>query len=287
MFKRLRGSNPQQRLLSRLRNANAFDHADDGGGDAMPVQSSKSPARIQPGLYNKPFKAQIQMQFLKYYFSEAAGVYTEIAAAALAAQLKVNLPNFMFLNSDFDAGYAKLQAAFPVAGGWTYNPPIVFNKNANPGSTVPAGAFVSWDVTVRAKCVAGDIILPFTTAAIAGTKYVAIVIMRVSDVAYASLQGATNSNTFSINRVRYTVAVGQEAQFANPVLTTDLTMFGRYTSDPVNPEAFVSPEQQKDNIVDIDIEYDINKQTGFATSANFDVVNYRWNFFIARATKIV
>jgi len=260
-------------ILSR--GSNSLDHA-----DGAPAVSSKELMNIGPGRYNPPFKAQIQVQLLKLYFTEAADVYTSIAPAALNAALKVDLPAFVFLNSDFAAGYAKLKAQFPVSGGWVYNAPIIYGKTPS-----PSAALGPWDATVTAQLRDGDVVLPFT-AVVGGTNYLGLSIIRTNDVPYASLLDATNSNTFDINMLRYTVNEGQEAQFANPILVCDETMFGKFTSDPINPEAFKNPEQMQDFILDIDLNTVVNKQKGFATTVDFDVLNIRWNLFIANAVKI-
>lgn len=267
-----------KKLLSILRNGDAFDHADE---QVMPASSGGKLMVIQPGKYNPPFKAQIQVQILKAYFTEALDIYTPILPAALAGALQVDLPFFTFLNSDFEAGYAKLKALFPVSGGWAYNPPVVYGK-----TVTPAAAFGAWDANVTAVLRDGDVVLPFTATTAGPVNTLGLVIIRTSDVPYASLLGATNSNTFKINMLRYTVNDGQEAQFANGILIVDETMFGKVTSDPVNPEAFKNPEQQQDFILDIDIETDINKQKGFASTADYDVLNIRWNLFIEKAFKI-
>lgn len=281
VLKKIHGRQQELQLMSKLRR---LDHAD-GDPSAMvaPIVTGNQLITMGPGKYNPPFKAQIQVNILKYYFSEAAGVYTEVAAAALAADLKVSLPFFLFANSDFASGYAKLQAQY-VLTNWSYEAPVRYGKDYP--ATATYGADGLWDATVRAKLRNGDVVLPFTAAS-GGTNYTALVVLRTADVPMSTLLDATNSNTFNINLIRYTVTAGQETQFANAILTTDETMFGKFSSDPINPESFKNPEQQQDNIVDLDVKVDINKQKGLASQADFDVVNLRWNLFIASAQKII
>lgn len=273
------GGRIQERNLARL--VSNLDHAEGSGEIVAPVVSGNSLMRVGPGKYNPPFKAQIQIQVLKYYFTEAAGVYTEVLAAALHATLQVDLPVFMFANADFDSGYAKLRAQYPLSG-WTYQSPVRYGKDYP--ATQSLGV---WDSVVTAKLQNGDIVLPVTALAVGGNDYLGITVIRTSDVPYASLLASTNSNTFNINLIRYTVTAGQEVQYANAILITNETMFGKFTSDPINPEAFKNPEQQQDNIIDMDIEVDINKQKGLALMAGYDIVTFRFNLFIANATKIV
>lgn len=279
----MRRGNAGRMLLNRM--YGGINHANGDGGDAVvtdavvPVVTAPKLITVGQGAYNPPFKAQIQTDILKKYYSVAAGVYTEIAAAAVPAALQQSLPAFLFATADFGAGYAKLQSQFPLQA-WSYGAPVVFGKD------YPFSAQGVWDATVINNLRNGDVVLPFTATS-GGTDYTALVIIRTGDVPYATLLQACNSNTFKINLLRYKVNSGQEVQFANAILATNETMFGKFTADSINPEAYVNPEQQQDNIADIDIEFDVNKQKGLATLANYDVVTFRWNLFIASATKIV
>lgn len=286
--------NPQDVLLSRIAasnyegrgRSNNFNHAE--GDVILPVVSSGQPSnslgKVGQGMYNPKFIAQIQLRMLKLYYTEVGGVYTPILPAALGAGLNVSLPFFLFLNLDFAAGYAQLKQKFPQPL-WVYNAPVVWGKDQPLSSTRPL-ANGKWDAGVTALLRDGDVIIPFT-ATVGGINYVAFTIVRANDIAYASLLSATDSNTFGINLVRFKVALGQEAQFANSVVLANETMFGKVTTDPVNPESFQSPQDQQPNILDMDVQVDINKQKGIASAANFDVVALTWNVFIDKTSKIV
>lgn len=271
-------------LLSRIAKSN-FDHAE--GDVVVPVVSSGSAqqlAKVGAGMYNPKFTAQIQLRMIKMYFTEAAGVYTPILPAALGAGLNVSLPFFLFLNLDFSSGYSQLKQKFPQAL-WVYNAPVVYGKDLPYSSTRPLANGL-WDANVTPLLRDGDVIIPFT-ATVAGVNYVALTIVRANDIAYASLLDATNSNTFTINLVRFKVATGQETQFQNSVVIANETMFGKVTTDPVNPESFQSPQDQQPNILDMDVVIDINKQKGLASAANYDVLSLTWNLFIEKVSKIV
>lgn len=278
----------QNRLMQRLGRVN---HAEgDGSMPVAVVQTANIPVVSQPrlvnvgqGAYNPPFQAQFQLQVLPYYFSCAAGVYTKITAAAVPASGQVALPFFLFGNIDYESGYATLQGQFPIQT-WSYNPPVVYGKTVSPN----AGAFGVWDATVTANLRAGDLVFPYT-ATIGGTQYLAIKVVRTADVPYASLLQATNSNMFGINMIRYVTNSTSSAdlgQFANAILCGDETMFGKFTKDTVNPEGFKNPEQQQDNIIDIDFEFRVSKQKSLASYFNYDAGSIRWQMFVAWADKI-
>lgn len=292
-----RGSIDAQRMLLRKMRGgvNAYNHVNGNNNQIIeevaniPIVSGQKLVTVGQGLYNPPFKAQIQLNVLKFYFTKATAgtIYTTKLPANLDASLKVKLPFFTFSNSDFDSGFSKLKGQYPITN-WSYRAPFIFGRVTNPGTDAFAtgGGFSS---AVLAQLKDGDLILPFTavTAVVGEEHNLAIIVIRTSDVPYGTLLGATNSNTFKLNLLRYTTNVGQEVQFSNAILAANETMFGKFTSDPVNPESFKNPEQDQDNIIDVEIDFDVNKQTGLSSLTDFDVLNLRWNLFIQGASKIL
>jgi hypothetical protein len=276
----------RQRLLQRL--GYGVNNAE---GDAVvvqevsnvPVVSQSKLVNVGQGAYNPPFKAQFQVSVIPLYFTELADVYTSIAAGALNAQLRVALPFFLFGNIDFDSGYPLLKGQFPLSGGWAYNPPVVYGK-----TVTPAAAFGPWDATVTAQLRDGDLVFPYT-ATVGGTNYMALKIVRTADVPFATLLGATSSNLFGINMIRYVVATNGAAdlaQYANPIVCGDETMFGKFEKDTVNPEAFKNPEQQQDNIIDIDFLFRVSKQKSLSSYFNYDAGAIRLQMFVSYAEKV-
>jgi len=238
--------------------------------------------KVNQGTYNPSFVAQFQLQVIPYYFSVAAGVYTNIAAAALNAVLKVKLPFFLFGNIDFASGYPILKGLFPISN-WQYNPPVVFGSTNRPGDN-----FSQWDANVTSLLQDGDLVITYTATA-GGTDYLALKIIRSLDVGFATLLQATQSNLFGTNMVRYSAfsdAAVDIAQFANPFKCVDLTMFGKFTQDTVNPKGFKNPEQQQKDIIDIDFEFRVSKQKAIGCYFNFDAGAIDLNMFVAYADKI-
>jgi hypothetical protein len=240
---------------------------------------------MKQGLYNPPSQATFQHQILTYYFTEAAGAYTEITAAALlAAQptLANAAPIFLYGNIDSQAGYAQFNSQLPVSV-WTVNPFVVYGVASRPGDFNGV-----WDATVRAKLRNGDVVFVYT-ATLGGVDYTRIIVVRVPNTGYAGLLGSTNSNLFGINMIRCVAAdstAAQLAQFANPFTAGDLTMFGKFSKDTIDPEIYKNPEQQQANIIDIYYDFRVSKQKGLGLYMNYDVVSYRLNMFVQYANKI-
>lgn len=278
--------NQRNALMARLgRNVN---HAQ---GDTVeevinvPVVMESNLGTMKQGMYNPPSKATFQHQILTYYFTEAAGTYTEITAAALLAAeptLAVQLPIFLYGNIDMQAGYAQFNSQLSITG-WTVNPFVVYGVTVRPGDLNNV-----WDAVVRAKLRNGDVVFVYT-ATLGGVDYTCIKVVRVPNTGYSGLLGSTNSNLFGINMIRYVAAdstAAQLAQFANPITAGDLTMFGRFTKDTIDPEIFKNPEQQQANIIDIYYDFRVSKQKGLGIYFNYDVVSFRMNMFVQYANKI-
>lgn len=242
----------------------------------VPVQTDKKLVTVNPGLWNPNFKAQIQVSILKSYYSVAAGVYTAVAPGAMPAALQQSLPFFMFANSDFSSGFAKLQGQFPLTN-WTYQAPFIYNGTSWPGIAVTNYGLLS---TVPAATLRkGDLVIPFSGSD-AGTLYAALVVVRTNDVPYGTLLQATFRKKIKFNLIRYNVTLGEETQFGNQILLSNETMLGKFTSDPLNPEAFKSPEQDQNNIVDIDLVVEVTNEYGISSLINHAVTSFRWNMFI-------
>lgn len=268
-----------RRLTQRFAN-----HAEGGAVEVAEVQVVKDSRLVNlgQGAYNPPFNAQFQLQVIPYYFTEAAGVYTSIAAAALNATLKNRLAFFLFGNLDFESGYPLLQSQFPLQN-WNYGVPQIYGR-----SVTPATNGIAWDANVTANLQKGDLVFSYYATA-GGTKYVALLVVRSQDVPFGSLLQATQSNMFGLNLIRYVVnstAAADLAQFTNAIICTDETMFGKISKDSVNPNSFKNPEQMQDQIIDIDFDFKISKQKALSSYFNYDAGALSLQMFVAWATKI-
>lgn len=265
-----------RRMLSQR--VNSYENAD---GPAA-VNPAKTQLMATQG--NPAFTAQFDIQLRLNFFTQAAGVYTSITAAALlAAQptLATSLNAFIFGNSDFAAGFAKLRAQFPLAV-WAYGNPFIYGKDSN-----PAINGVVLDATVRGQLINGDLVIPYY-ATLGGVNYVGLVVVRCTQVAYGTLLDALNSDMFTMNMIRYimsdTTAAGL-AQYNNNIFVMKQSLFGKFDSDFVSPNSFKQPEQMQDGVIDIPLVKGIDKQIALATAVNYNVSPVQWSLFVAVVNK--
>lgn len=268
-------------LLRELyRESNAYDHAD----GPVAVNRDANSARLGASAGNPNFVAQFDISILLRYFTVAAGVYTlTTAAAVFAAQptLGTKLAAFLFGNSDFGGGFARLKALNPLSG-WSYDAPFIYGIGFN-GTT-----FGALDAVAKGQLQNGDLVIP-ATAVLGGVNYASFTIVRCTQVAYGTLLQALSSDQFRMNMVRYimsdTTAVGL-AQFSNNLNTFRQSLFGKNASDFVSPNSFKLPEQQQAGIIDIPLKVMIDKEAAIATMVNYDAVNVQLSLFVESVTKI-
>jgi len=262
-------------------------------------QHADAPAAVNAGATqlasmsgNPGFAAQFDVQFILKYFTAvpATGVYTVSTAAAVAAAvpaLATQGAAFLYGNSDFAAGFKRLQQAFPLTGGWLYGTPGIYGKDVFqiPGFT--AGLLGFFTPTVEAVLVKGDLVQPIYVTS-GGVVYVMLSIIRCSQVGYGTLLDALNSDKFIQNMIRYiqsdTTAVGL-AQYNNNIFIMKQSLFGKFDSDFVSPNSFKMPEQFQTGIIDVPLKTGVDKQRALGMYINYDVVLSQWSIFIQYVDK--
>jgi hypothetical protein len=262
-------SSRDQAIVDRL--YNQVDHVD---------------AKLTPQVGNPGFIAQFDILAIPKYFTVAAGVYTSVTAAAVfAAQptLGTQLPVFIFGNSDKAAGFKKMRQQFPLSG-WSYDTPFIYGADSGAGTV-----FGALDATGRAQLQVGDLVIP-VTAVLGAVNYVAFSIIRCTQTGYGSLLDATNSDAFTMNMVRYILADSTAAslnQYANQLQPFNLSIFGKFSSDQTSPNSFKIPEQQQQNIIDVPLVLDVDKQVSIGLYMNYDLpTQLQLSFFVAQVVKV-
>ena len=273
----------EAQIISALKKAGAnrrvnsferqFNTADPG------VNPNAITIATQPG--GDFFVDQFSVNILTYYFTVAGGVYTNVAAAALATSLKTKLAAFIFGYADFQAGFAKAQSLLPVTV-WGYEAPFAY-KGVGTGTT----SFGNIDATVRAFLQVGDVVQPFTAITAGPVNTAAFVVMRLSNGYYANMLNALASDTFSINKVRYQLTDPTLlGQFNNPIQLINISLFGAAKTDNVDPTAYKQPQQFQAGIIDIGINQMFYKAIGWGIYTNYDSVSYTLSVFVNKTTRL-
>jgi hypothetical protein len=274
-------NNAERQLLSRLNsNVDSFEsYFEDESADAPVVTAQPSAGKLGKFKGNPTFSAQFDITVLLKYFTLTGGAYTAILPAALNAALKNQLPFYLFGNSDFQSGFANLRKAFPLST-WVHGRPQAWGKD----SFTEYG----FDATVTGTLQLGDLVIPFTSALPgAGTTTLALVIVRCTQVPYATLLNALSSDRFVLNRIRYVIPdTTLTAQYSNNIGIYKQSLFGKLDSDFVSPNSFKLPEQQQTGIIDIPLKKGITKEIAFATYVNYDCTTFTWSVFVWSVRKL-
>ena len=268
----------ETQMLKQVGAMDAFrggvDHAN-GVGDAGPA----TPPVVQPVKSNNNFTALFNLKVLKNYFTVNSGTYTQITGATLSANLKTQLPYFVWGHTDFHSGYKALIGQLPLpTSDWEYGAPFIYGKDA---STIE----IAIDSTVKATLQRGDMVIPFTSALPGtGTTTLALVVIRSSTVGYGTLLNALSSDIFAINKIRYVVAstgATDIAQYNNDILLFSQSLFGKLETDSYPPNSSRSPENQQSDIIDILLNQNIDKARALGGFMNFDVDSFDWNIYVS------
>lgn len=247
-----------------------------------PVTNGKANNSMQIlSSYGNPvFDAQFDVSVSIRYFTEAAGVYTAVAAGAIVAALRTKLAAFIFGHTDQASGYAKIQGQYPVTGGWLYGDLFVYGRD------LARSNFSNLDATAKAVLQKGDVVMPFYATTAGPVNTVGLVIIRSSSVPFADLINALSSDIFYTNMIRYTIADALVAQFNNAIGVYNLSLFGKFLSDSINPNAFKNPEQNQVGIIDMATVQGIDKNIAWALYVNYDAVDFVLQIFANGVDKL-
>ncbi len=274
----------ERRLYNQLMRGDNFESNADAPL-AAPLSPAAAETTLKSAKGNPGFAAQFDINVLLKYFTVAGGAFTSRTAAyvlANAAALATQLAFFLFGNSDWAAGYARVRQQFPLQGGWAYGTPFVY------GADYPYTSAGVLDATASAVLVPGDLVIPVSATVAGPVTYVALIIMRCTQVAYATLLDALSSDRFTMNMVRYiidTVTYGLN-QYANNIFVMKQSLFGKFDSDFISPNSFKLPEQFQAGIIDVPIQKGIDKQVALGSYINYDTVALQWSLFVKTVHKL-
>jgi hypothetical protein len=238
-------------------------------------------ASISQIVGNPAFKAEISIQITTRYYSQAV-VGTPAPVVPPAGQQNP-LPLYLFGNIDSVAKYSRARQQVPGGAGFTYaDMAVIFvGDNATHTFIYPlphAAAAVGYTLgtTFNGLAVAGDVILatPMAgfVAAAAATTVVAETLIHCNNVPYTSLLAALQSDLVTLNMIRYVVPAAAVAQFANQITLIKGSLFGKVSTDTLDPQTFITPGTFQPQIADIPITLPIDKYLIAATQITYTAV---------------
>jgi hypothetical protein len=282
----------QRRLHNQLRGSNSLELLP--GGQVS--QSSGINAQINQIVGNPAFKAEVTLQIFVRYYSQAV-VGTPAAVVPPAGQ-QTNLPLYLFGNIDFGANYSRARQLVPGGAGWTYADMGVYKYGDGRTFYYPlphAAATVGYTIGTIFNNLAqpGDVIfvIPMAGFAVgaAATTVAAEIQVRCPNVPYTSLLAALGSDLVTLNMIRYVVPAANVAQLAQQITFIKGSLFGKTSTDTLDPQTFITPGTFQPQIADIPITLPIDKNLIAATQIIYTAVvpmQFTWTVTVSAIDKL-
>ena len=266
----------QQRLFNRMNQKSNSMELLPGG---QVSQSSGIGATINQIVGNPAFKAEVSFQVTVRYYSQAV-VGTPAAVVPPAGQQNP-LPLYLFGNIDNAAQYARARQLVAGGAGFNYADMSIVKCGSGIVSYQPlphAAASVEYisGTIFNNIAVAGDILflIPMTgfVAGAAATTVTAEILIHCPNVPYLSLLGALSSDLVTLNMIRYVVPAAAVAQLAQQITFIKGSLFGKVSTDTLDPQTFITPGTFQPQIADIPITLPIDKNLIVATQVQYTAV---------------
>ena len=266
----------QQRLFNRMNQRSNSMELLPGG---QVSQSSGIGATINQIVGNPAFKAEVSFQVTVRYYSQAV-VGTPAPVVPPAGQQNP-LPLYLFGNIDKAANYSRARQLVPGGAGFTYADMAVIPVGIGEVSYYPlphAAASVEYVSGTIFNNIAlpGDMLflIPMAgfVAGAAATTVTAEILIRCPNVPYLSLLAALSSDLVTLNMIRYVVPAAAVAQLAQQITFIKGSLFGKVSTDTLDPQTFITPGTFQPQIADIPITLPIDKNLIVATQIQYTAV---------------
>lgn len=250
----------EKRLLDHLQN--------DNPPDVPLAEVRQAMGHIGQTVGNPLSKTEIALSITSYIWS--VGVGAIILPAALPANLQTTVPVCLFGLTDMHGGYLRSFQINPFPGGWQLAAAVVpvgivnFNAVNLPGW---AFGFVQ----------PGD--MTFTYVDATGLFNI-IVVIHCSNVAYGTFLNSFVSDLITISHIRYFVP--NINQFVNPIIFGYQTLFGKVSTDSIDPRLYILGKDPQQAICDIPVNLPIDKNLMIGLQMSVFCQTINWILFVEK-----
>jgi len=223
---------------------------------------------------NPLFKAEISIQVDTFFIDTALPVL--IPFIGLPVALQTALPVYLLGLTDYYGGYPKAHQILPPQQGWFLSDTIgIFGSSSwIGGGFIPPGFLL-------ANAQAGDLWLSYQDNPVAGlAAFKSLVRVRCNNVAYGTFLNSFVSDLITVNTIRMFVPAANILQFANPIIFGVQSLFGKLSTDSIDPRMFQTPDDFQNQISDIPVNIPINKDLIMCFYLNVDCIHTELIFFV-------
>lgn len=224
-------------------------------GDEEPLKNVKDALGALRNIVGNPmFKAEITLQINTLFAQAGVGV---ILPAALPANLQTTLPAYLLGLTDYYGGFLGLTRIVPITPPWQFVGFGAAGINVTTGivgyNVDPLGALIPIGLQ------RGDMILQYADGAPGVATNFAIVRIRCNNISYGTFLNSFVSDLMTVNMLRLIVPAANINQLINPLIFGYQTLFGKLSSDSVDPRMYKTPEDFQNQIADIPLTFPVDK----------------------------
>ena len=228
---------------------------------------------------NPLFKAEISLN-IDVFFYDALGAVI-IAPAALPLALQTSLPVTLFGLTDFFGAFNKSRLIVPLQNGWILSGIGLAPFGIAPVDIGIAGynfSFALFPPFLLPVMNNGDLYLFYSDNGL--HQFNAIVRVQCNAVSYGTFLHSFSSDLITVNQIRYIVPVANINQFINPLVFGYQTLFGKLSTDSVDPRNYQLPTDFQNQISDIPIKFPIDKNLMLCTNIDIFCQFITMTFFV-------
>jgi len=218
-------------------------------------------------------KTEITLQITSYFQLVGGGI---IAPAALPAQLQTSLPVYIFGLTDCYSGYLKSITIIPDINPWNFN-----GIGAGEPSVGIFGYIRNLLFPAAVVIANGDMLLTFQ-ANVGANTYNAYIVIHCNNVGYGTFLNSFVSDLITISTIRYFVPAANINQFVNPVIFGYQTLFGKLTSDSIDPRMYITSKDFQPQIADLPIHLPIDKNMMCGFQLDVFCQQVSWVLFVEK-----
>jgi hypothetical protein len=243
---------------------NSLNREDSTGEEPLKnIKNSLGSLRYVKG--NPLFKSEINISIQTIYL-DSIGLGNIILPAALPPALQVSSPVLILGLTDYYGGFNKSFTILPFLPAW----------GLAIGLAIPCGIvgynFDQFPPIVGFNLInfeRGDLVFAYQ-AFVAGVTYSKVIIVRSSSVSFGTFLNSFVSDLITVNLIRLVVPIANINQFINPLVFGYQTLFGKLSTDTVDPRTYIIPSDFQQQIADIPITFPVDKNLILGWQMNFD-----------------
>jgi hypothetical protein len=185
------------------------------------------------------------------------------------------IPLYLFGLTDYYAGYAAARKLVPFTPPWYQNSQLVGEPAVGIFGNTRSNA-----LSANTNAQQGDMIISW-----GGGAFGALccdVVIHCNNVAYGTFLNSFASDLITLEMIRYIVPIADIAQFTNPFVFGYQTLFGKLSSDSIDPRMYVTPKDFQQQISDIPLHLPIDKNLILCTNIFVDVRRFQIILFVEK-----